>query len=80
MDRPVFRKCNAFDFSEKTKTTANTLLINPHEGLNHSGVKDGEVSLVQGLYAYHHYMQDNFDDNGWGCAYRSLQTICSWFR
>lgn len=25
-------------------------------------------------------MQDNFDDNGWGCAYRSLQTLCSWFR
>lgn len=24
-------------------------------------------------------MQDNFDDNGWGCAYRSLQTLCSWF-
>lgn len=25
-------------------------------------------------------MQDNFDDDGWGCAYRSLQTLCSWFR
>lgn len=25
-------------------------------------------------------MQDNFDDSGWGCAYRSLQTLCSWFR
>eukprot|EP00884_Botryococcus_braunii_P015780 jgi/Botrbrau1/2886/Bobra.0036s0028.1 len=25
-------------------------------------------------------MQDRMDDNGWGCAYRSLQTICSWFR
>lgn len=25
-------------------------------------------------------MQDNFDDNGWGCAYRSLQTLCSWFK
>jgi hypothetical protein len=24
-------------------------------------------------------MQDNFDDNMWGCAYRSLQTVCSWF-
>lgn len=24
-------------------------------------------------------MQDNFDDNMWGCAYRSLQTLCSWF-
>ena len=23
--------------------------------------------------------QDKFDDNGWGCAYRSFQTIVSWF-
>jgi len=25
-------------------------------------------------------MQDRVDDNGWGCAYRSLQTIVSWLR
>lgn len=25
-------------------------------------------------------MQGKFDDSGWGCAYRSLQTIWSWFR
>lgn len=25
-------------------------------------------------------MQQQFDDNGWGCAYRSLQTLCSWFK
>lgn len=25
-------------------------------------------------------VQDGVDDRGWGCAYRSLQTICSWFR
>jgi hypothetical protein len=43
-------------------------------------VKDGEMSAVQGIYSYHHYMQDRIDDNGWGCAYRSLQTIVSWFR
>lgn len=39
-----------------------------------------KVYLVQGIYSYHHYMQDRMDDNGWGCAYRSLQTICSWFQ
>lgn len=39
-----------------------------------------QVHLVQGSYVYHHYMQNHFDDNGWGCAYRSLQTIVSWFR
>lgn len=39
-----------------------------------------QVYLVQGIYSYHHYMQDRLDDKGWGCAYRSLQTICSWFQ
>ena len=24
-------------------------------------------------------LQDKFDDCGWGCAYRSLQTLCSWY-
>lgn len=38
------------------------------------------IHIVQGIYGYHHYMQDRVDDNGWGCAYRSLQTICSWFK
>ena len=26
------------------------------------------------------HVQDKTDDAGWGCAYRSLQTIHSWFR
>ena len=25
-------------------------------------------------------MQQRFDDKGWGCAYRSLQTLISWFK
>eukprot|EP00793_Prasinoderma_coloniale_P001400 PRCOL_00005175-RA len=36
--------------------------------------------MVRGSYEYCHYLQDRFDDKGWGCAYRSLQTIASWFR
>ena len=43
-------------------------------------VSGGCISLVRGQYTYHHYMQDRMDDNGWGCAYRSLQTLVSWFR
>ena len=34
---------------------------------------------VAGSYRYHHYGQDSKDDRGWGCAYRSLQTLWSWF-
>ncbi|EFJ10451.1 hypothetical protein SELMODRAFT_128044 [Selaginella moellendorffii] len=43
-------------------------------------VSGGEVSVIDGSYEYYHYLQDRMDDKGWGCAYRSLQTIMSWFR
>ena len=43
-------------------------------------VSGGQQYVVEGTYAYHHYMQDRMDDNGWGCAYRSLQTLVSWLR
>ena len=75
LNKPVFRRANRHLLPEDYET--HPQLINTHEGLN---LKGNEVALVQGRYAYHHYMQDNFDDNGWGCAYRSLQTIVSWFR
>lgn len=39
----------------------------------------GSIALVKGKYRYYHYCQDAEDDNGWGCAYRSLQTLASWF-
>ena len=76
-DRPYFRRLNKFTFEVDRGTSGP--LNNVHIGLAPSGV-NGEVALVQGTYTYHHYMQDNFDDNGWGCAYRSLQTLISWFR
>uniref|UniRef100_A0AC34F4L2 Ufm1-specific protease n=1 Tax=Panagrolaimus sp. ES5 TaxID=591445 RepID=A0AC34F4L2_9BILA len=52
------------------------LLINPHLEVKHKP-KD-LCSIVKGNYAYFHYHCDGFDDAGWGCAYRSLQTIWSW--
>lgn len=76
--KPLFRPSNCHNFNKKASTS--TLLFNVHEGLPASGVKDGEVGVVHGQYAYHHYMQDGKDDNGWGCAYRSLQTLASWFQ
>eukprot|EP00112_Aurelia_sp_Birch-Aquarium-sp1_P025186 Seg8248.1 transcript_id=Seg8248.1/GoldUCD/mRNA.D3Y31 product="Ufm1-specific protease 2" protein_id=Seg8248.1/GoldUCD/D3Y31 len=73
LNKPLFKKTQHF-FNKPD----GYHLINPHIGLK-SGIEHGVCALVDGRYAYHHYMQDNFDDNGWGCAYRSLQTICSWF-
>ena len=76
LNKPVVRKANRLSFKGDNKSG---LLQNPHVGLRPSGA-DGEVSVVKGTYNYHHYMQDNFDDNKWGCAYRSLQSLVSWFR
>lgn len=73
-DRPYIRKANRYKFPNEL----SKLLINPHNGLKRL-FTDGQVGIVNGNYAYHHYMQDGIDDNGWGCAYRSLQTIISWF-
>ncbi|KAM4810198.1 ufm1-specific protease 2 [Rhinophrynus dorsalis] len=78
LDRPYFRRANAYHFPDEPYKDG--YLRNPHIHLNHPAVDGGMVSLVQGVYSYHHYMQDRMDDNGWGCAYRSLQTICSWFK
>ncbi|XP_061627714.1 ufm1-specific protease 2 isoform X1 [Phyllopteryx taeniolatus] len=77
-DRPYFRRANAYHFPNEPYKDG--YLRNPHLALTHPTLDDGRVYLVQGLYSYHHYMQDRLDDNGWGCAYRSLQTICSWFQ
>ncbi|XP_053274313.1 ufm1-specific protease 2 [Pleuronectes platessa] len=77
-DRPYFRRANVYHFP--SEPYRDGYLRNPHLALTHPTVDDGKLYLVQGIYSYHHYMQDRMDDNGWGCAYRSLQTICSWFQ
>ncbi|XP_059059990.1 probable Ufm1-specific protease 2 [Achroia grisella] len=74
--KPIFRRGNAYS------NNSGGRLLNPHEAIVHTQVKPDvtTISLVRGRYAYYHYMQDNFNDDGWGCAYRSMQTIFSWFR
>jgi Ufm1-specific protease 2 len=43
-------------------------------------VESDNQSFVKGDYYYLHYLLDNINDNGWGCAYRSFQTIFSWYK
>lgn len=76
-DRPLFRRPNRYRF--QNEGTTDGYLLNVHKKCPKSKVSDGTVYTVQGNYSYHHYMQDRFDDNKWGCAYRSLQTLVSWF-
>jgi len=37
------------------------------------------VRYTKQRYGYYHYGQQGMNDSGWGCAYRSLQTLHSWF-
>jgi len=54
-------------------------LVDVHLAIQKAGLPGGKQSLISGSYAYYHYCQDRFNDAGWGCAYRTLQTIISWF-
>lgn len=75
-NQPRFR---IFQSSFQPPVDTQGRLQNTHIGLPSSGVAGGTEHIVTGVYEYYHYMQGHLDDNGWGCAYRSLQTICSWF-
>jgi hypothetical protein len=63
--------------SASSSTAAETKIVDIHKLVPSPG-SDYEVHLVKGAYEYYHYCQDGFDDKGWGCAYRSMQTIVSW--
>ncbi|MQM01317.1 hypothetical protein Taro_034074 [Colocasia esculenta] len=85
LDRPLVLITNALNFGtnysgRNSVRNGSMLLKDVHSEISGSGVPGGLVSLVEGSYEYYHYLQDGIDDNGWGCAYRSLQTIISWFK
>ncbi|TKW28366.1 hypothetical protein SEVIR_3G313800v4 [Setaria viridis] len=86
LDRPLLRISNALTFGDmgkrvkKTSRNGSSLPRDVHREIPSSGVSGGIMSLIDGSYEYYHYLHDGIDDNGWGCAYRSLQTIVSWYR
>lgn len=48
-------------------------------GINKKIEKNSSQGITKGVYEYYHYRHDGYSDEGWGCAYRSLQTLFSWF-
>ncbi|XP_042329464.1 inactive Ufm1-specific protease 1 [Sceloporus undulatus] len=54
-----------------------SLLSDVHLGLPFPA-SPRRMALVSGSYCYYHYGCDGVDDRGWGCGYRTLQTVCSW--
>ncbi|XP_057306445.1 uncharacterized protein LOC130644741 [Hydractinia symbiolongicarpus] len=53
------------------------LLRNIHKGLPSPSCCT-KVITIKGDYDYYHYSVDEFTDQGWGCGYRTLQSIVSW--
>lgn len=82
-DKPLIRRVDSFNFKSHDSSSDSQFLnklVNPHVSVKPSNLLNGKQTVVKGNYVYYHYMQDNFNDNGWGCAYRSFQTIFSWFK
>lgn len=90
-NRPLLRSsCVSFQPLSKTKISTKAFdgghsgrLSDVHVGLKPpipslGTASDVTLHLIDGHYLYSHYQQDHIDDSGWGCAYRSLQTILSW--
>ncbi|CCW67168.1 unnamed protein product [Phytomonas sp. Hart1] len=66
----------------RTNCEPPRMISNPHRALKKGPsplIEGATMHLVSGTYDYFHYRSDGFVDDGWGCAYRSLQTILSWF-
>lgn len=78
LEKPLFRRGNAHVFNSTliSPTSSHTILRDVHSGLIGSS---RSCSVVRGHYEYYHYRQQGEQDEGWGCAYRSLQTVYSWF-
>ncbi|XP_034020362.1 inactive Ufm1-specific protease 1 [Thalassophryne amazonica] len=51
-----------------------------HTGLPNPVPDPVKCSFVTGEYVYFHYGCDGLDDRGWGCGYRTVQTLASWIR
>lgn len=80
LDRPLFRLPSGCSLEQQGEWLAcSDVLFNVHEGIPSSGVGENcQSALVDGFYGYYHYLQQGMNDKGWGCAYRSLQTLSSW--
>lgn len=71
-------------YREDPLTTVNksgkaVLVKNAHEGLALPLTEYERCSVISGQCVYYHYGCDGQDDRGWGCGYRTVQTIGSWF-
>lgn len=71
-----------YDADEEMESANRTQMFDVHAALDDPcpRLAVNPKVLVQGSYEYWHYGCDGLDDRGWGCGYRTLQTLCSWIR
>ncbi|KAL5111912.1 Phosphatidylinositol 4-kinase alpha [Taenia crassiceps] len=56
------------------------LRITSQDCLNGVDREKETLHTFKGVVEYWHYGGQKIDDRGWGCGYRTLQTIISWFK
>ncbi|CAI5727947.1 unnamed protein product [Hyaloperonospora brassicae] len=80
LHQPLFCVSRGCSLAQQAEWLATSdVLYNVHEGIpSFGGDSRCQVALVDGFYGYYHYLQQSLNDKGWGCAYRSLQTLASW--
>lgn len=66
------------DQGRTKKKDLETLPKTVHSGLPNPLSNAVKSSLIRGDYRYFHYGCDGQDDRGWGCGYRTTQTMASW--
>merc|ERR1712232_438531 len=74
-EAPLFLPECALPWAGESHARSTGKPVTPHEGCGRrptwwKGGQETKEVFVRGLYEYKHYMQDNFNDDGWGCAYR----------
>ncbi|XP_051955156.1 ufm1-specific protease 1-like [Xyrauchen texanus] len=71
--------CGQTRMTVNNKTWKDTLVKNSHDGLPLPSSDCDRCSVISGECLYYHYGCDGKDDRGWGCGYRTVQTMSSWF-
>ncbi|XP_072373664.1 ufm1-specific protease 2-like isoform X1 [Scyliorhinus torazame] len=76
-NKPFLRRSMSYCFpSDEIKSK---YLKNVHRYIAAPDPDQFKVYLVHGSYTFHHRLQDDSNDSGWGAPYRCIQVIISWF-
>lgn len=70
--------CGQTPITANNETWKHILVKNAHDGLPQPSPDCVRCSVISGECLYYHYGCDGKDDRGWGCGYRTIQTMSSW--